>query len=62
MKVDLRASEFWVGLGAAVTAYLVQQGVLSQEAAQYAHMALVYVVGRIVSKVAKSVPTLPKPR
>ena len=51
----LRSSEFYVGLIAAVLAYLVNAKVLSPDIASYVKMAAVYVVSRIISKTAKAV-------
>lgn len=48
----LKTSEFWMGLIAAILSFLVQQHVLDQQAADFAKMMLVYVVGRIISKAA----------
>ena len=50
----LRTSEFWVGLVAALSSFLVSQHVLPQSAADFINMAFVYVIGRLVSKAAKA--------
>ena len=50
----LRTSEFWVGLVAALSSFLVAQHVLPQSAADFINMAFVYVIGRLVSKGAKA--------
>ena len=50
-----RTSEFWVGLVAVILAFLVSKGVIPQAVSDFINMALVYVVGRIVSKGVKTV-------
>ena len=50
----LRTSEFWVGLVAALSSFLVAQHVLPQSAADFINMAFVYVIGRLLSKGAKA--------
>jgi len=49
-----RSSEFWVGLVAAILQFLVTQHVLSPSVAEFVNMAIVYVVGRLLGKVAKA--------
>lgn len=51
----LRTSEFWVGLVAAISSFLVAQHVIPQSAADIINMMFVYVVGRLISKGAKAV-------
>lgn len=56
-----RTSEFWVGLAAAVLAFLQQQEMVSPEVAKFIDGAVVYVVGRMVSKAVKGAPQAPPP-
>ena len=54
----IRTSEFWVGLVAVVLQFLVSQGVLSQSVSDLINMAIVYILARILGKVAKaSIPS-----
>jgi hypothetical protein len=56
----IRTSEFWVGLAATVLAFLVAQGVISQQVSDFVNMAIVYIVGRLISKVVRAaVPPQP---
>lgn len=50
----VRTSEFWVALLAANMGVLVSNGIVSKDAAEFVSMAFVYVLGRIISKVAKA--------
>lgn len=59
----LRTSEFWMGLVAAILAFLVQQHVVTQDIADLVKMFLVYAIGRIVSKaVSGGTPFQPAPK
>lgn len=51
----IRTSEFWVGLVAAILQFLVSQGVLNQSTSDFIHMAVVYILARVLGKVAKAV-------
>jgi hypothetical protein len=50
-----RESAFWVGLVAALLQFLVNQHVLAPGVADFVNMAVVYIVGRLISKGAKVV-------
>jgi membrane protein DedA with SNARE-associated domain len=57
----LRSSEFWVGLAAAVVQFLVSQNIISASMGDFVNMAIVYILGRLLGKVAKAVvPGVPK--
>ena len=56
----IRTSEFWVGLAAVVLQFLVAQGVISQQVSDFVNMAIVYIIGRLISKAVKAaVPPQP---
>jgi len=62
MERALRSSEFWVAVFTALGVGGAQAGVWSQvDFNQLVAPALVYVAGRIISKMAKSVGTNGKP-
>lgn len=52
-KAALQTSEFWMAIAAGVTHVLVTQGLISKEVEGFVLGALAYVLGRIVSKLAK---------
>lgn len=52
----VRTSEFWTALLGAVLTVLVSQGIISEDARRFAEMAVVYAIGRLISKAAKTIP------
>ena len=53
----LRTSEFWVGIAAVIGGSLVQFGVVSAESwNNVLYPAIVYIVGRVISKIVKGAP------
>lgn len=55
-KGALRTSEFWVGCAAAILQFLVSQGLIPQATSDFINGAVVYVVGRLISKLVKPAP------
>lgn len=54
----LRTSEFWVGIAAVIGGSLVQFGVVDAENwNNVLYPAIVYIVGRVISKLVKGVPS-----
>jgi hypothetical protein len=53
----LRTSEFWVGIAALLGGMAVQFGVIDAENwNNVLYPAIVYIVGRVISKIAKGAP------
>lgn len=60
-KVAVQTSEFWVGLIGAALQFLVAQGLVPPGMQEFINGAVVYVVGRLISKFVKPAPAPPAP-
>lgn len=60
-RTALQTSEFWVGLVGAALQFLVAQGLVPAGAQDFINGAVVYVVGRLISKFVKPAPAPPVP-